>query len=250
MTGQDGCVILHGASLHQESIKPLTVIGVILQLAYRLRRHFWLGWSLARWLGLVLVVAGLVALLRWWSRPWLAVLLAGVFVVYAAVLAWASRCRYVRFEASPSPPPLLRDAPAAPPLRAEEMVPLRASGGFTVEGQDQYYVDLEADFETVGTREHIVLARVHASRFLLLGRWPAYELGWWYIFFQPSMIREMTVGRLYFGPQSHLALRVVYAPQEDVHETIHLTFASASRLQQVWADLLRDAPAGVATPGS
>jgi len=92
--------------------------------------------------------------------------------------------------------------PSPAPLRAEELVPVRVSGWCTVEGQDQYYMDLDAQFETVETREHIVLARVLPSQFLLVGRWSGSELGWWYIFFHPATIRRLDAGQLSFG-RSH-----------------------------------------------
>jgi hypothetical protein len=220
----------------------LSVLGVVLQLAYRLRRHFCLGWSLARWLGLLLVIAALVMLIRWWPYLWPAGLLAGLLLLHIVVLIWASRRGYVRFVVMPEARTLLHDMPPDPPLRVEELVPLRASGWFTVEGKDQYYVDLAADFETVGTREHIVLARVYPSRFLLLGNWPEYELGWWYIFFQPAMIHKIAVGHLHFGPRSRLAIQVVYTPDEQTQQTIYFTFDGAEALNRVWDDLLRDAP--------
>jgi hypothetical protein len=127
------------------------------------------------------------------------------------------------------------------------MVPCRASGQFAVEGQEQYYVDIEADFETVGTREHIVLGRLHPSHFLLIGRWPAWEIGWWYIFFQPAIIQELTVGHLACGAQSQLAMRIVHTPDEETQETLYLAFDKASTLRRVWDDLVKDAPADVAT---
>jgi hypothetical protein len=131
-------------------------------------------------------------------------------------------------------------------LRTEELIATRASGWFSVEGKDQYYVDIEADFETVGTREHIILGRVHPSRFLLLGRWPMDEQGWWYIFFRPDTIRELSVGHLCHGPRPRLALRVSYALDEEKQEDIFLTFDNASALRRVWDDLLQDAPSGIA----
>lgn len=221
----------------------MNLIGVSLQLAYRLRRHLWLGWSLARWFGLLLLAAGLVALIRTWSRPWPAIVLAGVFLTYALVLAWAARRRYVYFETAREAEAWFQELPAAPPLRAEEMVPVRASGWFSVEGKSQYYMDVEADFETVATREHIVLGRVHDSRFLLLGRWPAWELGWWYIFFQPHMIQQLDIGHLHFGPSAHQALRVTHASDEKTVQTIYLAFDEIAALRRVWDDLCHDAPA-------
>lgn len=227
----------------------MSIIGLILQLAYRLRRHFWLGWSLARWWGLLLVVVGLWAVIRWWPYPWPAVVPGGLLLALVAILAWAGRQGYVRFENTPAAQSLLQETPSPPPLRCQELVPIRASGWFTVEGEDQYYVDLEADFETVGTREHIVLGHVHPSRFLLFGRWPKHELCWWYIFFQPAMIQQMDVGHLHFGSRPHLALRVVHAPDGQTRQSVHFTFEDAVALRRVWDDLLLDVPASVAVSG-
>jgi hypothetical protein len=56
------------------------------------------------------------------------------------------------------------------------------------------------------------------------------------------MIRTMDVGHLHFGRRPRLALRVVYAPDEETLQTIYLTFEDASTLRRVWDDLLRDAP--------
>lgn len=223
----------------------MSAIGVILQLSYRLRRHLLLGWSLAHWLGLLLIVAVLGTLIRWWSYPWPAVALTGLFLAYVLILAWASRQGYVRFVALPKPGHVLEDASLPARLGTEELLPTRASGWFTVEGQDRYYVDIEADFETVGTREHIVLGRVHPSRFLLLGEWPKEEVGWWYIFFRPAMIRKVRLGHLHFGSRPHLALQVLYALDRDRHQTVHFTFGDTLALRRVWDDLLLDAPPGV-----
>jgi len=222
----------------------LSAIGFILKIAYRLRRHWWLAWSLARWLGLLLLILAVWSLIRFWPNPWLAIMLAVVFLAYAAVQYWAERRGYVHFEPLPEvETPLSPDPP--PGLGVEELVPIRASGWFTVEGKDQYYVDVEADFETVGTREHIVLGRVYPSRFLLVGRWPRFELGWWYIFFQPAMIRSLTLGHLYAGTQPQLALRVAYAPDAETLQVIYLVFEDRQALRRVWDDLLLDTPSGV-----
>jgi hypothetical protein len=214
----------------------LSLTGVVLQTAYRLRRHFWLGWSLARWLGVLLVSTALVTLIRW-SHPWPALVLGGLFLVVVLILGWADRQRYVQFRAVSA----AQVVHSEPPLRAEELIPIRASGLFTVEGKAQYYVDLEADFETVETREHIVLGRVHPSHFLGLGQWPDWELGWWYIFFQPAMIRKMTRGHLSFGHRSRPAVQVVYAPDEKTQQVIYLAFGDTAALGRVWDDLLQDA---------
>jgi len=226
----------------------LSAKGTFLQFAYRLRRHLFFSWSLARWFGLILLVGVVWALLRWWPNFWPGIALGVVFVVYVAWHVWAQRSRYVYFEPVADPEAVL-DGERPPPLRKEDLVPVRATGHFGVEGMDAYLVDLEADFETVGTREHIVLARLYRSRFLLLGRWPAYQIGWWYIFFMPDMIRQIRVGHLHAGGEPGLALQIVYAPDEETTETIYFEFDDPVALRCVWDDLMLDAPPGVDLAG-
>jgi hypothetical protein len=221
--------------------------GIVLQIAYRLRRHFWGGWSMGRWLGmlLLLAVAGVLIGSRMANWP-LAAALGALFLAYAGILVWARRRRYICFvpsEALPDGPP----PPAG--LDMAGLIPIRAGGWFTVEGKRQYYVDLDADYQIVPSREHIVLARVYPSRFLLLGRWPERDIGWWYIFFEPATIRQVQVGHLHFGARPRLAVQLTYAllrgPDVKGIETIYLTFDSMAALHQVWADLAIDTPPGI-----
>lgn len=216
-------------------------IGLILRLAYRLRRHELAAWPLARWLGILLFLAGVWAFFSWWPSPWPAVAAGGGLLAYWLLLAWATRKGFLYFRPLPEQQARIRALPAPPALLPEEQMPARASGHFSVEGLAQYFVDLEADFETVETREHIVLARKYASRFLL-ARWPDYEVGWWYLFILPEMIREVAVGHLYVGRRPVLALRVVYAPDEETQHAAYLAFADGAALRRVWDDLLLDAP--------
>jgi hypothetical protein len=228
----------------------LSTKGVILKFAYQLRRHLWAELPLSRWLGALLLTTALGSLAIPWLRPWAAVLVGLLYLAYVLVLGWASRQAYIHYEALPDVEALGQNAADEPPLRPEEMVPVRASGWFSVEGKDRYYLDLEADFETVATREHIVLGRVHPSRFLRLGRWAADELGWWYIFFQPAMIREMELGLLYHGAETQQVLRLVYAPDAETEQTIYLWFDDDTALRRVWNDLTQDAPANTVLPGA
>jgi hypothetical protein len=194
--------------------------------------------------GTLLVTTGLAVVIIWWPRFWLATPFGLLWLSYLALLGWAARRKYVLFEPLPHAE-ILPQAHSLPALRAEELVPVRATGSFTVEGKNQYYVDVEADFETVQTREHIVLGRVHPSRFLLVGSWPEWELGWWYIFFQPEMIQEMSLGQLWAGRGVHLALRVLYTSDEQSLQTIYLACDDRDAMRRIWDDLSRDAPPAV-----
>jgi hypothetical protein len=215
--------------------------GIVLQLAYRLRRHFWGGWSIGRWLGVLLLLAIAGVLIRSRTAAWpVAAALGVLFLAYAGILVWARRRRYVHF--APSQAPL--DDPPPAGLDMADLVPIRASGWFTVEGKRQNYVDLDADYQTVPSREHIILARVYPSRFLLLGRWLEREIGWWYIFFEPATVREVQVGHLHFGARPRLAVQLTYGLDVKTQETIQVTFDNLTALKQVRADLTVDVPLG------
>jgi len=197
---------------------------------------------MGRWLGalLLLTAAGVLIGSRMASWP-LAAALGALFLAYATILTWARRRRYVYFAPSEV---LLDDPPPGAGLDMAGLIPIRASGWFTVEGKRQYYVDLDADYQTVPSREHIVLARVYPSRFLLLGRWLEREIGWWYIFFEPAMVRQTQIGRLHFGARPRPALQLTYSAGVKMQETIQVTFDNLATLKQVWADLIVDAPSG------
>jgi hypothetical protein len=226
----------------EKGTRLLSITGIVLQFVYRLHHHLWLGWSLARWFGVLLGGAALVTLIRWWWQPCFPASLGGLFIVYLLVLAWAARLRYVCFKPFAEASEVLQDTPTGTPLRPEALVPTRVSGHFSVHGQEQYYVNVEANFETVGSREHIILGRIHPSRFLLLGSWPSWEVGWWYAFFQPAMLRRIDIGNLHFGSRAQQAIRIAYAQNEDTVETLYLAFDDLTALRRVWEDIIQDAP--------
>jgi hypothetical protein len=220
--------------------RRMSVTGLVLQFAYRLQRHTRFGWPLSRWLGLLLLGVAGGALFRWRPFAWQAALLTGLFVAYLLMLVWAARSGYVRFVEHP----VLEGTPGdLPPLRPEELVPVRASGWFTVMDQERYFVDVEAGFETVATREHIVMGQIAPSRFLLLGRWPGSDTGWWYIFFQPDTICGVRAGRLTTGLRSRPALRIETAPDAETRRVIYLAFEEMEPLRRVWDDLMVDGAA-------
>lgn len=232
----------HAFFYHFEgSIQSLRVIGVLFQLSYLLRRHLLGGWSLARWLGLGILAAAVAILIDGRAITWQVIALAVLLLAYVALLVWASRRGFVHFQPAEEVRLNVERALSHPPLRPEELVPVRASGWCTVQGSDQYYVNLEAEYESFSSREHAVLARVYPSRFLLLGSWPKYEVGWWYIFFQPAMLRQVQAGLLYFGSRARPALQIVYAPDEESTQTAYLA-SDPGHLRRIWQDLQRDAP--------
>jgi hypothetical protein len=221
----------------------MTVLRAILfRLSYQLRGHRWNGWPLDYWLTFALV---LVVGLAWLDIvPGQRVTIYGVGVVLLVLwglLLWAKFNQYVIFLAevlpsSPGPVTLMNPT---------DKLQLRATGTFEVEGEEKTFTDLLAYYRTFGTREHAVMAIVPPSRFLLLGTRSAQEVGMWYIFFRPHTIIDLRPGTLHFGLRARPALRV--ARQGDKGQKIvYLSFDDHSARQQVWADLERDAPGGLA----
>jgi hypothetical protein len=130
-------------------------------------------------------------------------------------------------------------------LPAMGKVRVRATGYFEVSGMRRYFVETPAEYTTFETREHCVMTRVPLSRFLLLARSSPVEVGWWYTFFQPAMIRAMQKGWLYFGlrPRPAVCLQIAL-PDNSREETLHLSFDDEAARGLVLADLRRDAELG------
>ncbi len=216
--------------------------GLIYRFVYNLERHSLFDVRLRRWLILLCLIAPAALWFRAWGATHLVTALAvtlGAVIILISVW-WADRQHYVRFvPGSPSPPE--RDDQPVSPLPAMSKVPVRASGFFEVSGMRRYFVEAPADYTTFETREHCVMTQVPFSRFLLLGTSKEEEVGWWYTFFQPHMLRAVTGGRLYFGLRPHPALQLQIAPADDRVEILYLSFEDEATRSSVMADLLPDA---------
>ena len=192
-----------------------------------------------------------------WLGLWKASRLVAVLVTLGAVGAlaamwWAGRRRYVRFveggQASPRPSGkgVVPDRKpvqelASPPISAMSKLRVCATGFFEVSGNRRYFVETPADYTTFETREHCVMTRMRLSRFLLLGKSHVNEVGWWYTFFQPDMIRSVDLGWLYFGLRPRPALRLeIASPDEPNDAVLHLSFDDQATRSLVLADLQYD----------
>jgi hypothetical protein len=65
-------------------------------------------------------------------------------------------------------------------------------------------------------------------------------VGWWYIFCQPSTIREVRAGHLRFGSRPHLALRVTYIPEGKAAQAVYFTSEDAVTLRRLQDHLQPD----------
>lgn len=196
--------------------------------------------------------AAIVLLLQWLLRGMPALplwhwLLGALLVLSGAGLlalhAWAARRSYVLFT-----PETGSHAPEPCALAPEDKIALRAAGRFEVEGRTAFLAGLQAYWRSFGTREHVVMAIRHPSRFLLLGRVPLEQVGMWYMFIPAEAVETISAGRLAFGTVAGPALRLVYRRIErgpdarkmpkPVRERVYLMFEEEPMRERVWADLL------------
>jgi len=224
------------------------------KLAYQFRIYHLGSWTLERW-GMTLAIgAALLLVLQWVIRgspptPWWhwlapAGLLGGV-VGWVALRRQAAAAGYVQFQAETGIP-----APGPLALEPRDKIQVHATGHFEVENRSGDFVNLLSYWRTFTSREHAVMAILHPSRFLLIGSLPEEALGMWYIFIQSADIHEVTPGRLTFGADEGLALRLRYArlqasssekkPPRAVEEVAYLKFEDDDARRRVWADLLAD----------
>ena len=211
----------------------MSIVGFILKASYQLSRHR-LG---PLRLNLVPLVLALACGLLWRVGGLMgeqAALIIVLCLALVSVTLLARRQGFIVFRRrefflSPNPPELVPD----------EKVAIRATGLFEVRGERRYFVEVTADFATMETREHIVMARMLDSRFLAGA--PRGDVGWWYIFFKPLMIRGIEVGQVHFGLRTRPAIKLRYRTAEGKVEPVYLSFDDPLQMERVLEDLRRDA---------
>jgi hypothetical protein len=229
-----------------------TMLATLLKIAYQLRHHCLGEWPLDRWAVTLTLVAAAIIPLRWLvlDRPqtpldWASsLLLVGVAIGVSYLGAWARRRMYVDFEPQAGMP-----SPAPKQLDPTDKVAVYPTGQFEVEGKSAVFVDLLAYWRSFASREHTIMAIVRPSRFLLLGKTAARDLGMWYIFFTPQMIAAIAPGTIAFGKTRRLGLRVTYRftppasgrqPPQPITQVRYIGFADEIARHAVWADILAD----------
>ena len=220
----------------------MAFLGFILKVSYRLSRLRLWGQPLNRWLfflSLLGIPSVAVDLVESGPVADAVVILASLGLMLA--LLWAGRRRYLIFQSAEhlSSTTLTTDGPQLAP---EEKVPVRASGHFEVSGMRRYFVEAQAYFETVETREHIIIAWIPRWSLLGLVASPRGEVGLWYVFFMPATVKEIEVGTVHFGLRPRPALKVIYQSESGSQETVYLSFDHPEQREVVMADLRRDGP--------
>ena len=212
----------------------MSTIGFILKASYQLSRHR-LG---PLRLNFVPLLFALASGLMWWRVGGLTGEQTALIVVLCLILVLvtllAQRQGFIVFrrtKLSPSPSPT--------ELMPDEKVAIRATGLFEVRDKQRYFVEATADFATMETREHIVMAKMLDFRFLVGA--PKEDAGWWYIFFKPHMIKEIEAGEVYFDLRARPAIKLRYRTGEEKTEPVYLSFDEPLQMQRVLEDLRRDA---------
>lgn len=216
----------------------MRLLGLLGWISYNFTRHriaaIPLTWYLLAFAVAwpVLLAVGTVPATGW------SIAVAVVAALVLVAIAVGARNGYVVFRPAAAHPNAI-----GRPLRPEEKVPARATGLFEVSGMTHYLADARAWFETVETREHIVIVWNPLSRFLLFAKTPKRLAGMWYAFFQPSHIRALQTGRMCFGSRVRPALRIAYQSEDaKARAQLYLAFDSEEDLATVLDDLRQDAP--------
>ena len=214
----------------------MRLTGVLVALSYQMGRHRafglpWLAWLLLLPVGLFLAMMFHLLELSWWGLTACSLaFLAGVILLVHGRGGWLATTR----DAAPSPA-------ECPALSLGKRVPLRATGWFTTREMRRRYVAVAGYYETFETREHVVMLKLAQTRFFLFGKSPEEEVGWWYTFFCPEHVLEITPVRQAFGAADLPALRLLLRPEPNKPpEPLLLAFASEAERERVWGDLRRD----------
>lgn len=222
----------------------MSIVGFILKTSYQLSRHR-LGPLRLNFVPLLLALSsGLIWRVGGLSGEQAALIIVLCLILILVTLL-AKRQGFIVFRQGRREfsPYLNR-----PELFPDEKVAVRATGLFEVRDKQRYLVEATADFATMETREHIVMARMLDSRFLVGA--PKDDVGWWYIFFMPLMIREIELGEVHFGLRTRPAIKLEYRTAEGKVEPVYLSFDNPLQMQRVWDDLRRGANLATRPPQS
>jgi hypothetical protein len=226
-----------------------TLLAVWRWFCYKLTYHHCFAISLKRWIWLWVILPHLVAWIGRLAWVW-AILLSALGVAVLVGAEIARRRQYVLFcpapldaeTSNPSAWAAHGDAPdAGAPLAVDQPLLCWASGLLGVEGKERALAGERASLSFVRTREHIVMAQVQRTRFLLLARVPKADVGYWYAFFYPRQVQSVRLGTLYCGFSKRPGLALWVAGEKGGQSArFVLGFEDAVARQRVLDDLRRD----------
>jgi hypothetical protein len=242
-----------------------TLLAAWRLLCYKLTTHRFLSITLKRWIWALVILPPLVAWIGRLSWTWA----ISLSVLGAASLVGAELARhkqYILFSATPQDTEPMRlqtsdamqapqttrqaqanaqapsDAPKAPDaLDVDEPLLCWTSGLLGVEGKTRALAGERASVSFVRTREHIVMAQVRRTRFLLLAPVSKIDVGYWYAFFYPRQVQSIRLGTLYCGFSLRPGLELCYTDQETKQSVqLYLGFRDRDARQRLLDNLRRD----------
>jgi hypothetical protein len=226
--------------------QPFTFLGLILKIAYELRRHRLLGLCMDWLIVMSSLFAGAILFYR--SEPIWAGVLVGFASASLMLMGLARQFDYLRFRPNPDGKRIAgRD-----PLEPDQQVRVRATGPFAVREQRRHLVDQPAIYTTPQSREHIVMTKLELSRLLVVGKSDPDAWGWWYQFFRPEQIELVELGHAIHGLRSRPAIRIAYWMEDEKErqqqlQTV-LSFEDVEHRALVWSDLIREQRNSDSTP--
>jgi hypothetical protein len=213
------------------------ITGFFYKLSYKLVHHCLVQISLKNLLWVLIVFPPMLAFLRrlmWWYA--IPISLGGVF--FLVCVGIAERNKYLLFEPALFSP----SEPSGKPVGVDEQIQGWASGCFAVGGNRRQMLHERAQYSSVSTREHIVMARIERTHFLWFAKSRREQVGWWYAFFKPEHILQVETGYISDGLRMRPGLALTFYSKEAAQEeTIYLSFEDMTTLWRVIDDMRTDA---------
>lgn len=212
------------------------IVDIWYMLSYKLENHYLVQISLHNWLWALVIVPSVLAAFRrlsWWYVIPLSAIGIGMWIGTQV----ARQKGYMHFVSGS----LDLDTTWESPIVVDEKVAVWVCGNFAVGEGTRLMLNEPAFYTFVKTREHILMAHLKRTRFLLLARSRQIEAGWWYVFFKPEHVVAVQTGHVASGFKSHPALALTLRPNENASTaTVYVVCEKTGTLKRILDDLKRD----------
>jgi len=245
--------ILGGASVVESQRKrtaflPDPPIRTFAAGGYASHRFLLGGAPASRYLSTLLLFLALIWLTGLLPFRWPGVLMFSVlFLAHVVSGQLLKRRDYVTFDTAPLP----RLSPA--PIEGDTSLPVYVTGNLSVEGRAQRFTFLPGFYKTFATREHALLCHARPRQLYRILQWPLDEVGMWYAFIEPQVIRRIEWGKIAFTPHAMPAIAIEYEVMKVTEgrlsgkktetrsvETMYVASADEGILRSIAGDLLAD----------